>query len=474
MIKPEGLHVDSEGVWVGNRVFFPIAQAALAYCSSIKNSRFKKLLSDFFPNISVDDIEVPHDLLLAVNNKPQFISLSGRNLLSAKVKSRSSNNPYEISVSNATLDKIEDLVNVNFKGGSVSSEKKLGKGLHWTSGFSGLKTESSFINSLPSHARKHYLSPVSIADFTHYIALISAYKIIKAGRFELIGFSESSNFSRSSKDFLKKLNNDFFLPLPYDFDKNPWVAVKAAVMRYAEKKPLSEINSELKYFIDDLLTDPFKQGVDEGIVRKGSLISSKKFTSYSWALIQAFENYLINNLGFDKNLSSHYDFGNNLNAFVFSRFTPEFLNSDFETHAIRFALPDDAARLVNNPINNLRVINNCSVSIIYDDNFQVPYFLYHDYSPKLGLNGFSKLGDRDPRFLISQVEEIHGQNEASKHFFEVDFWSNKPSLCSIHPPNLEILVEASLLSKKSGYGISVEKLKEKYVRAAKSYNLGKK
>jgi len=482
MAKTEGLHPFHFGFVLGDNIF-PPSEFANAWVgvqnpkdlATSLDSTVDKILAG---ELTEEDIPVLHELvtqanddgerfdldnlremvkyaygttkainriaLKEVNKSNQIGTLSRKNQFSAIIDSRrigQIERARDISLYNPFLaEDLDNAYSFRFYGGTLHAQKNRAKNNHWSG---GLEHEEHFVVELAKmtearfaamktfykvNARQivdDYYRPINVADYDVACALTGLAQIIKNQDTSLV-----KGLGSKERRVL----------LPFDFDRNPQYAFEAFIRFSKKPKKKGELSKSEKkqrlfeidnYFIgkSGIVTSEFAELFRQGQVQRGVLIHDKRFTKYSWAVIQAWEEYC-------------YKEGRR-----FSGYSLEFAGTPFQTVSI----------VLDDPIRDL------SVRILHDDSFGMPYIMYKDFSPEGGMPQVHKLGDKNPRSMIYKAKDLPGPQGRQKKWIETDYRTGKDALCFIYEPTEEIRERASELSRNAGRGISSYTLRTRYI-----------
>lgn len=400
-----------------------------------------------------------------VSNKAGFKgTYSSQGQFSCKVESREKGQKqraYTVSVYNALVKNAADIAEFNITGGSTYQEKTQQRGRHWGK---KLKHEKDFVQYLAELAgkikmanpaypldsqavRADYSGFVQNIDYTQACALTElarAFKALQARPKQAESKAESTSVPTESKiKGLDSADPGEDILVPFDFGNTPQYAFEAFLMRYLpnpnKPKGMAKRDQYLKeidksFFGKRGFIRPwFARQLGKGFTR-GVLPHHKKFSNYTWAIHQAWEEY-------------ETDLGRR-----FQKYAVEFPGTPFQTNSIVF---NDTT-------------SDISVRIIPGD---VPYVLYKDFSPDNPslLGNVEPLGRKNPYSMINPAKNRDYPAGAVKQWVETDHKTGKRALCVFYEPRRHILERASQLSRASGMkGISVGRLQERYKEQKKA------
>jgi hypothetical protein len=242
--------------------------------------------------------------------------------------------------------------------------------------------------------------------------------------------------------------------IPYDFSKHPELAIETFLLLYSKPSALKEagvIDAKIKSStlslsdVDkrllgkNILSDIAKQEFAKGNLQKGVAIQYKSYPNYTWAIVQALEEYFFSQ------------------GRLFKGYSEEFVGSSkYRSTSIVFDFPTKSRQ----------EDKDISVRIVCDNNFDLPYILYKNFDSSSYINKWQLL-DRNPVGMINF--SLERQRADPKKWKDLDWRTGRYALCTIREPNAQILNRASEISRNiNGIGISTINLKYKYVQAMQS------
>jgi hypothetical protein len=482
MSKNKGLQPLHLGVVIDDRIMAPPSQFALArigvWSQKDVKDNLEAVLDDLhsgrvdsadtpllahyaqMPQFSIEDLQamvtvkegtqkfIDWRALRPMNEKGDSFYFSHREQLIASVESRGTRDdqqPYAVHIYHPF-----DFGRLDFAGGTTFSDVVLDRGKHWSE---RLAHEAIYLAGLPKPARDSFFRRMELIDYARACALTGFNDLIKedprinlSGRFYKIEDTVATpfDFSHFSGGQDSDGRADGQNPARYAFEALLLRYTPAKVIREVLGHPtgtlsLAEMDEHLlgkKGFLTDKLKDAMKRGN----AAKGVILKSKHIPMHIAPIMQAFEEYL-----FEKGRK-------------FKGYSLEFVNnSDYRTVAIVFDTPKYYSR------DDAKDAKDLSMRIVFDDNFGLPYIMYKNFRPE-SYEGTKPLGARSPTWLVNfhSGKDRHGD---VKRFYETDWRTGKPCLCTIREPSPAILARAAEIAYRTQNGrkISPGELRGWYV-----------
>jgi len=338
------------------------------------------------------------------------------------------NSPHHVSIYDAVVPTAEDGVRVDFSGGTPHSQTHRKRGHHWSE---GLVHERAFLRNLHSQGINCYDENMHLVDYACASLLTHMHQLHSNG---LLG-SRGDIAPRS------------FVFMPFDFSARPDLAFEAIHMRYSPAKVIRASDSSLsgKAKLIDVdnhmmgktgFVQPFMRDLyADGVATKSILPKNKRFDSYTWAVIQAWEQHF-------------FDEGRSFGGYAY-----EFEKTPFQTPSIVFDMHEGE--------------RDVSMRIVFDSHLGLPYLMYKNFN-KREFYGKWFLNDRDPAERINwPIERRHMQRHLYRHHEKRDWHSGKEASVMLVEPSDEILEKAAALSENGGRGMNKYSLRGRYIDNAK-------
>lgn len=396
--------------------------------------------------------------LLPLNkNSNHILKLTSGEQLISKIDSgrwQTEQKPYDVHIYNPF-----NIEKMHFIGGMTDHYSfNLEKGHHW-SDTSGLKQDKLYLESLSQKAREQFQDIFHLTDKTVAATLIEFDDVLKTQSYNKLKSESTDFFSKSALPFdfsLKYSNNpdELFGRIKY--------AYEAFLLRNSKPKIIREITGhktgklsladlDMKLLDKKIVSGRMAPLLNSGEVKKGVFLKRRHFPEYSWAVIQALEEYYFT-------LSRHFE-----------GYSCEFTsNPDFTTTSIVFDH-------LSNYNGVHKDVKDLSMRIIFDDHFNLPYIIYKNFNLKMGnqedINQRKMiygLKTQDPRKKIN-ISKDRQNPRYLKRFKETDWRTGRTAICTIREPNKQILDRAEQISKRIGRGISSYDLKGRYIENMRNF-----